>query len=324
MKFKRYLFEIVTISLAVLTLLMLSRMSPTTAVSPVTKYIPPEAIDPKILLDNPSVQERIEVVQGEKEQRGFGMGFQMRSNFWVDNEEISLVKYTADYADIFVTLYGPGKKEPKLQVVDVLSWGASPIVALGIDETDVGYFAGYSQGYLLVYPEIKSEDQFKVYCAFYKKYAEQYPKQKFGPILSYEYFSGRLDNKPKWDVVDESCFDFIALSSYPTGIYNSAEELPEDYYSDVVTLFPNKEIIFADVGWSTSTSSEEDQSLFLKYLYSFAKNSSVVKGLIYGHLFDPFDDELYDYRGTGLISSDEVEKPALATWKGLFNLVENK
>lgn len=159
MKIKRYFFEIAVAGLALLMLLALSKTSPTTAVSPATKYIPPDVIDPKQLWDYPYVQERTEMVQGKKEQRGFGMGFQLRSNFWVDNEEISLVEYATDYADSWVTLYGPGKKEPKLQVVEVMSWGASPIVALGVDETDVGYFAEHGQGYLLIYPEITSEDQ---------------------------------------------------------------------------------------------------------------------------------------------------------------------
>ena len=320
---KKCYFEVIAVVFVLLALLVLSKMSPTTAVSPTTQYVPPDVIDPKMLGGSPYVQERTELVQSKKELRGFGMGFQMRSNFWIDNEEISLVEYAADYADAWATFYGEGKKEPKLQVVEVLSWGASPIVALGIDVTDVGYFAGHSPGYLLVYPEIASEDRFETYCDFFKKYSERYTEQKFGPVLSYEYFSGRLDNKPKWGVVDGSCFDFIALSSYPTRVYETMEELPKDYYQDVIELFPGKDVVFVDVGWSTDSSSGEDQSLFLEYLYSFAKNNKAVKGLIYGHLFDPFNNAMCYHQGAGLITSDEVGKQAFVTWERLFGL-ENK
>lgn len=76
MKSKRSFFEIVITILVLLALLALSKTGPTTAVSPATQYIPPDAIDPKILLSDPSVQKRIGIVQGKKEQRGFGMGFQ--------------------------------------------------------------------------------------------------------------------------------------------------------------------------------------------------------------------------------------------------------
>lgn len=326
MKIKRYYFELTTVALVLLVLVVLSKTSPRTAASPSTKYVPPDVIDPKILWDDPSVQKRTEMVQGKKEQRGFGMGFQMRSNFWVNNEEISLVEYAVDYADTWVALYREGKPETELQIVEVISWGDLPIVSIeALEGVDVGYAVSRSPGRLVVYPEVTSDTQFREYCDFYKKkILGKYPKHPFAPVLSYEYFSGRLDGEPKWNLIDDSCLDFIALSSYPTRVYKDIRELPKDYYQDVADLFPEKDLVFVDVGWSTDSSSEEDRAVFLEHLYSFAKNNPTVKALVYGHLFDPFGNELYYYQGTGLITEDGVEKPSLETWKKLFDSSEEK
>jgi hypothetical protein len=255
------------------------------------------------------------------------MGFQLRSNFWVDNEELDLYELTANFSDVTATMYGEGKSETKIQAAKIMSWGVDPIVSIGnADAAAVNYVERLASEYVVVYPEITFDGkQLKVYCDFYKEVIEgRYPGLKFAPVLSYEYFSGVRDGEPKWHFVDKPCLDFIALSSYPTTVYRDIEELPENYYQDIVDLFPEKDVVFVDVGWSTERSSEEDQSQFLEYLYSFAQRNKTVKVLIYGHLFDPFDTAVWYHQGVGLLTNDEIEKPALATWKGLFNLFEEK
>jgi len=47
--------------------------------------------------------------------------------------------------------------------------------------------------------------------------------------------------------------DFMPISSYPYTLFNKPEDMPEDYFTAIADLAPNKPLVIAETGWPAET-----------------------------------------------------------------------
>jgi len=108
--------------------------------------------------------------------------------------------------------------------------------------------------------------------------------------------------------------DFIAFTTYPGLIYKNPEEIPDDYYSsvvDVISTSTPRNIIYSEVGWSTSDalegweSSQEEQVGFIDRFWTL--NESVEpKFVIWSFMFD--QEVVEPFNKMGLIEKSGAKK----------------
>ncbi len=102
------------------------------------------------------------------------------------------------------------------------------------------------------------------------------------PTFQYEDMLGLLDTGsptlPSWSLVNrfEPKIDMLAITSYPSLVFNSVADVPTDYY-DALQGRLNKPVIFASVGWNSEDNpstdpSDSTQIAFLYRVLSAAQN----------------------------------------------------
>lgn len=90
--------------------------------------------------------------------------------------------------------------------------------------------------------------------------------------------------------------DFISVHSYPLHcreVIDTAVEMNKKHYADVQALFPDKQVLFTEVGWTTKTNSDmipgqaclENQKRYITEL-----NEWIEKEQIIAFLFEAFDE----------------------------------
>src|SRR3989338_10570701 len=78
------------------------------------------------------------------------------------------------------------------------------------------------------------------------------------------------ESKNQWKLLDQfPKADLIDFTTYPALIYKAPSEIPNDYYSVILT-YTEKPVLFTEVGWSSKIdnpsweTSESEQAEFIK------------------------------------------------------------
>jgi hypothetical protein len=125
------------------------------------------------------------------------------------------------------------------------------------------------------YARVQPED----FASFVSLYKEAYAAAKqlspgtlVFPIFQFEELQGLLPldetAEPQWDLIDrfEPEMDILAVSSYPSAAFATAEEIPLTYYSQLA-LFTTRPVAIAQMGFAPATDdievAEAEQGEFL-------------------------------------------------------------
>lgn len=154
-------------------------------------------------------------------------------------------------------------------------------------------------------------------------------------------FDTTLDGEPyqpKWDQIEvfEPELDVWAISSYPYVAFDSASEIPADYYTPLLTR-TNKPLAVAEGGYSSRdiepfsgtpqdqvgylTAINEqigDELVFWIYLILDDVNGEAYRQHLSQEIGDSADAILW-FEAVGLRQSDGTPKPALETWDNIRN-----
>lgn len=134
---------------------------------------------------------------------------------------------------------------------------------------------------------------------------------------------------PEWEQLEElaAVLDIIGVHSYPlhNGIkVEDSVEFNRVQYEDICNRYPDKEVIFTEVGWSSQArddlkkgnATEENQARYIKELVDWMEKDKVV-----GFLFEIFDepwkgeDPCSCERNWGLYYVDRTPKPVVKELK---------
>ncbi len=134
---------------------------------------------------------------------------------------------------------------------------------------------------------------------------------------------------PEWQFLHElsEVLDFISVHSYPLHCgdkVDGAVEINKKQYKEICEMFPDKQVIFTEVGWSTKArddlkkdnAGEENQKKYIKEVTEWFEEDKVI-----GFLFEAFDEpwkgEAEDSceRNWGLYYADRTPKPAVKKQK---------
>lgn len=130
---------------------------------------------------------------------------------------------------------------------------------------------------------------------------------------------------PEWPALDElaEILDFISVHSYPLHNAVKVEEalaFNQVQYKDICERYPDKQVIFTEVGWSTKArddvkkdnAGEENQTRYIKEIQEWFEKDQVI-----GFIFEAFDepwkgeDEYSCERNWGLYYVDRTPKPVM-------------
>ena len=129
----------------------------------------------------------------------------------------------------------------------------------------------------------------------------------------------------EWPALGElaKCLDFISVHSYPLHYRDSIDialEVNKKHYNQVKELYPEKQVIFTELGWSTrpngsmleGEASEENQVRYIGELTEWLDQEQII-----GFLFEAFDEP---WKGStpessecnwGLYYVDRTPKPVM-------------
>lgn len=132
------------------------------------------------------------------------------------------------------------------------------------------------------------------------------------------------EGAPEWPML--KCLakevDFISVHSYPLHVGTPVENalaLNKQHYAEIKELYPNKQVIFTEIGWSSRArddlkkpyASEENQKQYIEQINAWFEEEQII-----GFLFEAFDEpwkgEDVDSceRNWGLYYVDRTPKPA--------------
>ena len=133
------------------------------------------------------------------------------------------------------------------------------------------------------------------------------------------------EGAPEWKVLPElgKELDFISIHSYPLHTGNAIDEaldVNKKHYEEICALYPDKQVIFTELGWATKARDEhkknrandENQTRYLKEVTEWFETDKII-----GFLFEAFDEpwkgehETSCERNWGLYYVDRTPKPAL-------------
>ncbi len=177
----------------------------------------------------------------------------------------------------------------------------------------------------------KSPADFEEFAAFYPEVYDAIkkasPSTKVFTIFQLERMKGRHGGlfggendaaKAQWQLLDRfSKSDMVAFTTYPSLIYKSPLEIPQDYYSEIFQ-HTSKPIAFTEIGWHSAASpagwesSEEEQVEFVDVFFNRSK-SLEPELAIWSFLYD--QDTVEPFDSMGLVSRDGKEKSAWEKWK---------
>jgi hypothetical protein len=171
------------------------------------------------------------------------------------------------------------------------------------------------------------------YVRFAALYKEAYHAvKKISPntkvFVSFQYeFVRILDNKDPGKIADHSKLfeifrpeiDIIAITTYPSGFYETPLEMPANYYAHLRKyLKPGEEVMVMEAGWpSGGKGTPSEQRQFIRRLPSLLADLS--SGVTAWSLLHDVDLGAFgvDLSTTGLLSAEGGPKPALEEWKNL-------
>ena len=163
-----------------------------------------------------------------------------------------------------------------------------------------------------------------LYSEVYTAVKEVSPNTKIFTIYQLEKMKGLhsglfggVISTAEWELLGKFNNDVIAFTTYPGIIYTDPSDIPEDYYSDIA-LHTDKNIIFTEVGWTSSSSiegwesSEEEQAKFVERFFSLTDDLPV-KFVLWSFLYD--QDVSEPFTNMGLFDKEGNAKQAWETWK---------
>ncbi len=170
----------------------------------------------------------------------------------------------------------------------------------------------------------KSPEDFNNFVQFYNELYNEIktisPETKIFTIFQLERMKGLeglfgTKTSTQWELLEQFNQDLVAFTTYPSLIYNSPEEIPDDYYTEIQT-HTTKPIAFTEIGWHTNQepkgyeSNEQEQSEFIpKFLNQTSKNTEFI---VWSFMYD--QDTTIPFNSMGLYKSDGTEKLSAALW----------
>lgn len=132
---------------------------------------------------------------------------------------------------------------------------------------------------------------------------------------------GDEQTKPEWELIDRfPTADAIGFTTYPGLIFSDPEEMPSDYYSEILDHV-DKPVVFTEIGWQAGgdlaewTGTPEKQASFVEVQVS--EISEWADMAIWSFLWDqPRAPRAFETMG--LLSSDGEERPGYRSWTEQF------
>lgn len=196
--------------------------------------------------------------------------------------------------------------------------------------------ANYKPKYMALAVEVnmiyeKSPDAFQAFVALYSQAYDTVKEISPGTALfvtfQYEDLLGLFPfapHDPRWELLQplEPKLDLLAFSTYPSFVFDSAAEIPADYYQQLRTR-TDKPLAVAEAGFASgpgidgvNEGTEEDQRLFLQRLLAEA-DTLPLSFLVWFEGQDPVyatEAPFAYFQYMGLLRQDGMEKPAWSTW----------
>ena len=229
---------------------------------------------------------------------------------------------------------------------DRLSGLPGPLAGKGFGDPDVRRaFTSYAEYVALNYePEYlalgvemnlyyeKNKEDFEnfrtLYFEAYDAVKEISPDTQVTVTFQYEDLQGILPREdkhfPSWQLVKafDPKMDILAISTYPSFAFSSADAIPSNYYSQL-RAFTDKPIAIAEMGYSSASSvpgvnggTEGDQAAFLEFVLGDA-SANDMRFVVWFAGWDPTyakDTPYGAFQHIGLLRDDNSEKPAWRLW----------
>jgi hypothetical protein len=162
------------------------------------------------------------------------------------------------------------------------------------------------------------------YKTLYDEIKTLYPDTKVFVTFQLEMMKGIGDSAwgepvdPQWDLLADydGKLDMLVFTSYPEVEYATPEAIPADYYAEIKT-HTSKTIAIAEVGWSSTKSSEADQNRFVSVLMN-QMNTLKPEFVNWIFMHDPATSGTLNQ--TGLRNYSGSEKAAWSTWCSYKNI----
>lgn len=132
-------------------------------------------------------------------------------------------------------------------------------------------------------------------------------------------FGGRNDESlATWELID--LFPDAALigfTTYPSLVFTSAEEIPDDYYRRLLDHTGGRPIVITEMGWHAEgdfgpySGSEEEQARFVARLPELFEDAGVIF-YVWSFLYDQEAQVVFD--SMGLFRADGSPRPAWQAW----------
>lgn len=177
-----------------------------------------------------------------------------------------------------------------------------------------------------------SESDYDAFVEFYKILYDEikalYPETKVYVTFQLEHMKGLGDASwgysvdEHWDILDafDGKLDLVAFTTYPEFEYDTPREIPDDYYSSIISNLPanlqDKPLAFVEIGWS-SRSSQKAQVDYLERFLTLT-NSLDIEYATWVFMHDQSENPLTEKLNIGLKSWDgSVKKLIWNEWKAL-------
>jgi len=200
----------------------------------------------------------------------------------------------------------------KKLILDFVSKVKPPYLGIGneINRESSSYIQKLAKDFSEIYPEIKNASpETKVFPIFQLELMKGLRGGLFGGIND--------ESKNQWKLLDQfPKADLIAFTTYPALIYKAPSEIPNDYYSVILT-YTEKPVLFTEVGWSSKIdnpsweTSESEQAEFIK-IFEERVNEPEPEFAIWTFMYDQNVQKPFDTMG--LISRDGKEKEGWKVW----------
>jgi hypothetical protein len=132
---------------------------------------------------------------------------------------------------------------------------------------------------------------------------------------------GEQDTDPEWELIDLfPDADVIGFTTYPGLIFNSPNEIPDDYYIEILQ-HTDKPIVFTEVGWQAGgelgdwSGTPEDQADFVAT--RVGELAVLSDMLIWSFLWDQ-EAAPEPFATMGLIDRSGQTRPAFDLWRNLL------
>jgi hypothetical protein len=173
----------------------------------------------------------------------------------------------------------------------------------GTDEENPNGFQHYISLYEEIYDLIKElSPKTKIFCTFAREIVSE----------------NREANLDIIDMFNPDKIDILVITSYPHSIHgiNRPSDIPDDYYSTLLSYMPDKPFGFSELAWPSMSAfgGEQGQADFLSEI---AERLTVEQGIDLHLLAWSWLHDLTEEDSTGLIRRDGVKKLAYGSWRSL-------